>query len=219
MVKMSTSPVTTPVKKKKFGEEFSISSAYDVPVGTVIDNASMHGVVTRLSPMKQGKKSQYYEGNLTDGQRDIRLYGFNHLQHKQLQRFKESGESLKLVNCEVKKVAKGDAEKIELCVKPFSSIEESQESFTIRPVNKDLQLAAIAGMNDYEIITVRGEVHEIDSPIEVGNGLTKQDVLISDGVSSMKVTFWEENVGKVEPCKQYRFRLRYNMEGCFNVTY
>ena len=39
-------------------------------------NATVHGVIRSLSPMKKGKASKFLHANLTDGETQMRVVGF-----------------------------------------------------------------------------------------------------------------------------------------------
>ena len=45
----------------------------DEPLST----ASVHGVITSLSPIKKGRKSNCFDGNVSDGKSKVRLVGFS----------------------------------------------------------------------------------------------------------------------------------------------
>ena len=40
------------------------------------DNATVHGVIRSLSPLKKGKASNFFHANLTDGKTQMRVVGF-----------------------------------------------------------------------------------------------------------------------------------------------
>jgi hypothetical protein len=80
--------------------------------------------------MKQGKKTMYYDGSITDGNRNVRIIGFNERQHKRLLKFKDSAEAVNIINCEVKK-AWGQEDKIEVVLKQFTEIEPANSKSTV----------------------------------------------------------------------------------------
>lgn len=41
-----------------------------------IPSASVYGVLTSLSPVKKGRKQNYFEGTVSDGSNKLRLVGF-----------------------------------------------------------------------------------------------------------------------------------------------
>ena len=40
------------------------------------ENATVHGVITSLSPMKKGRSSNFFHTNISDGETKLRLVGF-----------------------------------------------------------------------------------------------------------------------------------------------
>ena len=44
----------------------------------------MYGVLTSISPVKKGRKQNYFEGTVTDGSSKLRLVGFNTKLQKQI---------------------------------------------------------------------------------------------------------------------------------------
>lgn len=54
------------------------------PVGS----ANVHVVISSLSPIKRGRKSNYFEGTVSDGKLKLRLVGFSQAQQKQMQDLK-----------------------------------------------------------------------------------------------------------------------------------
>ena len=47
-----------------------------------IAKASIHEVITSISPIKKGRKANYFEGTISDGSGKARLVGFNSAQQK-----------------------------------------------------------------------------------------------------------------------------------------
>ena len=191
----------TPSKRRKTAEFEDVSS---VCSAEAIDKASIHGVVARLSPMKQGKKTRYYEGSLTDGKKHVRIIGFSELQQKQLAKFKESADAVNIVNCEVKK-AWGQTDKMEVVLKHFTDIEDSCKKFEVDTSVQNTSIDAIDKMDDLETVTVSGKVVGMEVSMQVGDGLTKQDVYISDATGTVKLTLWEGDVGKLVEGSSYFF--------------
>lgn len=181
----------TPTKKRRI-EDLDVSS-----------KASVQGIVTKLSPMKQGKKTRYYEGSLSDGKKHIRIIGFSEMQQKELTKFKESAGAVKIVNCEVKK-AWGQADKLELVLKQSTDIEDSSEKFEVT-LPQRLSLGDIAQTDDFESVTVTAKVVGMEGPMQVSGGIMKQDVYISDANTTIKLTLWENDVEKLVESHSYLF--------------
>ena len=64
-------------------------------------NASVHGAVTSLSPVKKGRNSSF-DGTMYDGHRQIHLVGFLPGQQKKLDAFYTNKKVVNFHNCEVK---------------------------------------------------------------------------------------------------------------------
>ena len=63
------------------------------------DNATIHGVVTKMSPVKVSK---YFNGTLSDGRKSVRLVLFDPTLLLTLVSAFSEGSSVSLVNCLVK---------------------------------------------------------------------------------------------------------------------
>ena len=48
---------------------------YDVVKG--MPSASVHGVLTSVSPVKKGRRQNYFEGKVSNGNSKLRFVGFN----------------------------------------------------------------------------------------------------------------------------------------------
>ena len=78
--------------KRNLSELGEFKRVSDLP--SEAGRAKVHGVVKALSPMKQGRKWNYFEGELSDGQKEVRLYGYDKSVRAQLESFLTSGESV-----------------------------------------------------------------------------------------------------------------------------
>ena len=68
----------------------------DEPVST----ASLHVVVTSLSPVKKGRNSDYFEGTVKHGKSTVRLVGFKRLQQSKIERFLHKQQPILLDDCQ-----------------------------------------------------------------------------------------------------------------------
>ena len=66
------------------------------------DSASVHGVISDVSPIKKGRHSEFFEGNVYDGQSTMRLIGFKKSQQKQMKQMMESKEPIFIDDCQIK---------------------------------------------------------------------------------------------------------------------
>ena len=73
-------------------------------VESKVGDADVHGVVTSLSPPKKSRAgSNYYVGEVCDGEKKLRFVDFSNSQQKQLLQLKEKKQSIELHNCQIKK--------------------------------------------------------------------------------------------------------------------
>ena len=85
-------------QKRKMPIEFE-----DVSSVCEAESANVYALVANVSPMKKGKKVEYFEGKMTDGAMQMRVVGFQGNQQKKLSDFQEKmGVGVSLENCQVK---------------------------------------------------------------------------------------------------------------------
>ena len=172
-------------------------------------NAKVHGIVTRLSPMKRGKKSEYFDGELSDGKCKVRLFGFDSVVQKTLAGFQEKGAPVSLEKCAVKSAREGP--KFEVLVKNQTVVKPSSTQFDVEVSGSSVgarkevvKLDEVGGMQEYERVTVVVKAVRVDEPMEVSGGRRKQDVMVSDGEKTMRVTMWEDDIGKLVEGLSYK---------------
>ena len=169
----SSVSVSTPKKRKLMQEFTDIASACS---GGASNSASVHGVLARLSPMKKGKKSKYYEGSLSDGNKDIRIFGYNEMQHKKLIKFKDNKETVNIINCEIKE-ARGEAEKMEVLVNRSSEIRSSSMKYDVEDVANTITLDMLSTIDDFQTVSILDiTVDELELPTQVTGDFIKQDL-------------------------------------------
>ena len=66
-----------------------------------ISSTSIHGAVVTLSPVKKGRKSNFFDGMLADETSQIRLVGFQGMQQRKLNELYQKNVPVELENCEV----------------------------------------------------------------------------------------------------------------------
>ena len=69
------------------------------------ENATIHGVLKELSPIKKSRSlgCNYYNGVLTDGEKEMRLVGFDCDSHAKLSGCCSSKEAVVIKKCQIKK--------------------------------------------------------------------------------------------------------------------
>ena len=65
-------------------------------------SVNIHGAVTAISPIKKGRKSQFFDATLADTTSKVRVVGFSPQQQIRLNELHKSSSPVELTNCEVK---------------------------------------------------------------------------------------------------------------------
>ena len=178
------------------------------------DSASVHGVVTYISPVKKSQKgSNYFNATLSDGTTTCRVVGFKESQQERLKEAMEKQETIGFGDCQVKKAKRGfDA--MEVLLKRTTSIGPSPKKFKVdrtRDEEKVIPLEEVKVLEEFEKVAVRTKVLKVSAPTTVSTGKRVQDVILGDSTGSMRCTLWEEDIGQLEEGKSYhlqRFTVR-----------
>ena len=85
-----------PLKETEFADLMEVTS----PSG----NAKLHRVVMALSPIKTSGNTGYFDGEITDGKKRMRLYGFDSAEsiRRKLLEFNGTETAVALSKCEIK---------------------------------------------------------------------------------------------------------------------
>lgn len=168
-------------------------------------HASVHAIVFSLSATKT--KGTFFDGELTDGVKIIRVVGFDKNQHAKLQDFHIKQIPVTLSNCQIK--FNNVYNKLEVTIHSYTNVQPSTATFTVhdpKTFGSDLiELATLTDKNEYDKVTVRAQVLKIADPAKVGKGLTKQEVTIADATEAALLTLWESDIGKVQNGCSYQF--------------
>ena len=157
-----------------------------------VESADIHGVIASMSPMKKGKRANYFDCKLTDGEVQMRVMGFCDGQQKKLASFMEKSESVSLKNCQIRRACQ--AEELEIVLRSSSGVELSPKKFTVgdigRLVNSKMKLKDLNSRNTFDKVYVEAKVVRVDESVKVAGGISKQDVVIADSTSVAKITLW-----------------------------
>ena len=164
-------------------------------------------VIQSLSPMKKSKKgNDYYTGMGSDGKKSIRFIGFDSHTNEQLMSYQRKGESVAIKNCTVKT---GPTDEIELFINRTTKIEYSPKKIAVKPiVIPDKTILEVLALEDGVIVNLKAKVLSAEPPRVVSKGLV-QDIIVTDGCSTIGITAWEENTNKLEEFKSYKFENLY----------
>lgn len=166
----------------------------------------IHGLVASVSPMKSEKRARYFEAKLTDGEKHLKIVGFQGEQHDKLADYQEGVKAVALLNCEVKKGLQ--SEELEVILKSASRVEVSPKKFeavdTSKIDNSDITLDALEKRNTFDTVSVDVKVLYVGEPVMVSGGIKKQDVTVADFTTAAKICLWQSDVGKMIEGKSYR---------------
>ena len=168
-------------------------------------SASIHGVCTAVSPVKKGRKCDYFDAQMSDSAgRNIRLVGFKKAQQMKLKEIADKKKPVHLENCEVKPGRRGG--RMELLLKGSTAINVSPRKivFPSSSVEKVMMLEEIQQSTEYDKVTLEAKVVEVSEAVTVATGKRMQEILIADANASMKCTLWEEDVGTMQEGISYR---------------
>ena len=196
--------------KRKLTEDCNSFSGADIA-----ESANINGVLTSVSPkMKQGKRAKYFEGKLTDGEKQLRIVGFREGQRSTLAEYQKKNAPVTLLNCELKR----DRQSEELEVLLKSSWHHRPQKFEISDIaaiaTSELKLEALGSRNTYDKDCLSAKVLRVQDPEKVSGGITKQDITIADVTSAGRLTLWEDDIGRMQKGKSYRLT---NVVCCFQM--
>jgi hypothetical protein len=176
-----------------------------------IANASLHGAITSLSPVKKGRNANYFEGTIADEHTKLRLVGFSTDQQRKLNTFFKSKMPINLKNCQVKESRQG--KQMEVMLKSTTEIIESEKgmdssTFTFDDVNTavTITLSQLSTEQNFQRVNVKIKVIDSRTPCYVTGQKKKQDIIIADDTANAKLTVWEEHVDTFEVSKCYSLR-------------
>ena len=159
-----------------------------------------------VSPMKKGKRAKYFEAKITDGQKHMRVVGFQPQHQTKLAEYQQNSEAVVLKNCEVKQARQ--SEELEGMLKSSTTVEGSPKKFSVGDIsqisNTDIALDQLESKNTFEKVTVTIKAIHLEEPVKVAGGLQKQDVTIADSHGAAKLTLWEADIGKISENKSYQ---------------
>ena len=166
----------------------------------------VHGVITAVSPLKQGRKSNYFDGTLSDESDKRRIVGFSSSQQKLLAKFMEERQPVQIVDCEAKQPWRGD--KLELLLKGTTKIMESPKKIDVPRQEVDssraitITLSQLQETDVYERVDITVKVISVADPVAAGLK-TRQDITIADSTGTGLLQLWENDVGTMNRDASY----------------
>ena len=192
--------------RKRSYEELELSTLDSMPSTKA---AKVHGLFTSLSPMKNSArgKSTYFEGQLSDDTRSVRVVGFDQQQQEKMTHHFENKTPIVLDNCQIEKPKY--TEEMQVLIKQSTKIATSPKKvetpvFQLLQAISDITLNQLQHQDNNQQISVSVKVVQIMDEVEVKPGLIKQDITVSDETSSARVTLWQQDIGRFQEQKSYK---------------
>ena len=179
-------------------------------VESPLASATVHGVITSLSPIKKGRSANYFDATLSDDTAKLRLVGFNASQQKTIKEFMNSKTSIQFSDCQIKQARRGS--KMEVMLKGSTQVKVSPKKFDPSAFNFDdydsmeIKLSNLNSTNVFDRVTVSVKVLACTNALDVSGGKTKQDITVADNTGVCKVTLWEENIGILDTNASYMLK-------------
>ena len=142
-------------------------------------NATVHGVVLELSPIKSSRNNpdmKYFNGSITDGTKVACMVCFEPKLRASLEKFRETGESVSLVNC---KIREGKYEPgLEITTAAQTTVRSSSKKFEVDA--KKLCEAGLCGggsvilLNEVEAQSINRKVEITCKIMKIGETIEVQ---------------------------------------------
>ena len=139
-----------------------------------VSTASLHAVVSSLSPVKKGRNSDYFEGTLTDGKSTVRLVGFKRSQQSKIKRFMDKQQPILLDDCEIKRLD---------VAKEWNNAEGFYYHHFLSEIFKQIMFIwnnNLFSKDEYEKVSVNIKVLNVLDSITVPTGKKTQEAIIAD---------------------------------------
>ncbi len=171
----SLNPFTEAMAADSTETEFKAIAAY-----TECESAKVTGVITDVSDMTPTKKgSDYFHATLNDGNNETRVVGFRKRQRDILKQFEDTGDTVDISECKIKKSKFGSDYNVMIANK--SSVLTSPTKLNIdrqKLVTKThLQLHDLSTISD---VSCTVKVLRLEDTAVVSGGQSLQNVIISD---------------------------------------
>lgn len=177
-------------------------------------SATVHGVMTELSPVKVSRKNasvRYCDCRMTDGKSSVRMVCFEPSLRNALESARKKKEAVSVVGCSVKQ-ARNKEERVEIIASKRSTIVPSPRKYAIPEAamicNGSVQLSQVEDLSVGHKVSVSVKVNSMSDGETVttrdGVKIRKQDCIVGDSSASLKLVLWEEDVGCMDKGMSYK---------------
>lgn len=116
-------------------------------------SAFIHGVCSSLSPVKKGRKSEYFDAQITDGSTtNIRIVGFKKSQRLKMKELVGKNIPIHIDNCEVKSGRRG--ERLEVLFKSSTAINASPKKFNVSTARAEPETRLLQLLTTWHMVLV-----------------------------------------------------------------
>lgn len=200
--------------KRTTTEDFDVSDLTPTKI------AKVHGVVVgEVSPVKESKKNstcKYFQGQLSDGKKTVRMISFEPKLRQDLQKAKETQQEIALDNVCVQQ-NKLHQDTLEIVIGSRSSVTKSPKKFQISDnALNEFSISNVSTIEEIRELTVNqhidivGKVFDIQPTEKLTSKsgdkkLNKQDLTLGDCTACCRCVAWENHIGVLEEDRSYRF--------------
>jgi hypothetical protein len=164
--------------------------------------AKIHCVVSRVpSQMKTGKSSSFFDGRLSDGNKTIRIYGYDpDIRRRLFDTQQQADRTVVVSGCSIKPERNG--QDLEVFVNKHTTIEKSTKTFTVaqeEDPQATISIKNAAAMDNTSKVTVEVKiVSKHEAGFVESKQLRIQDLKVADSSGSIRLTVWADIVDKLE---------------------
>jgi hypothetical protein len=161
--------------------------------------------------MKKSRTCKYFDGEITDGKNNMRLFGFDSAEgiRRKLQQFEGKNATITLSKCEVKRSCQGMT--LEIFLGKDSRVDVSQKEFDVSALasmmyGQTISLDQLPDLPQFHWVSVTIKALRVDDPVQIPTGKMKQDVIVGDNTGTTRLTLWEEDIGSMEQGNSYKLQ-------------
>ena len=170
-------------------------------------NAELHFGVEMLSPMQKSKSGyEYFNGQVSDGTKKLRLVGFDSECQEHLTKFVEKKTPVKATHCSIRKSR--TTEELEVHVNKGTTFAQSPRKLNFDCVQPPKAVAVniteARAMDDGALVNLTAQVFKVAPGRTVSTGIV-QEVTLKDETGEMDLTLWNNNVDIVFEHNTYNF--------------
>ena len=138
-----------------------LESKWDVSEAQESSSATVHGIVTEVSPVKVSRKNasvRYFDGRMTDGKTSVRMVCFEPSPRNTLESARQKKEVVSFVGCSVKQ-ARNKEDGVELLASKRSTVLPSPRKYVlpetaIMTCNETMQLFDVKDISASQKVSV-----------------------------------------------------------------